>query len=160
MKDHKYRWSPSGLVAGVNKLFKHSVCWSILPAYTTDGYIAYMVHQGSITSELFNEFVLEELLPKLTPGYHVICLDNVSIHCSQYLQMMLDDVGIELKFLLSYNPDFNLIKESFAALKQWICKYACSADMKDFESFIHMVIEQFKSGKDAGAHFWNCFLFE
>ena len=36
---------------------KRSKRWSILPAFTVDGYIAWEVHQGSITAEIFNDFV-------------------------------------------------------------------------------------------------------
>ena len=36
---------------------KRSECWSILPAYTADGYIAFQIIQGSFNTELFNDFI-------------------------------------------------------------------------------------------------------
>ena len=56
--------------------------FSILPAYTLEGYIAYRVIPGSFNSERFLQFVAECVLPLLTSDYHVICLDNVNTHRS------------------------------------------------------------------------------
>lgn len=52
-----------GEPASVHSLFKRSKRWSILPAYTVEGYIAFTVHHGSITTEIFNQFVVEQVLP-------------------------------------------------------------------------------------------------
>lgn len=46
--DRKY--SPRGQKATVQLLIKRPKQWSILPAYTIDGYIVFTVHHGSITT--------------------------------------------------------------------------------------------------------------
>jgi hypothetical protein len=38
---------------------------------TVDGYLAYRVFQGAITTEFMVEFLQEDALPRCTPGYHV-----------------------------------------------------------------------------------------
>ena len=66
--------------------FKYYEHYSILPAYAIDGYIAWIIHKGSITTSIFNEFIQEYVLPICNeyPGPHsVLCLDNASIHYSE-----------------------------------------------------------------------------
>ena len=46
-----------GITPHEYRLFKLSECWSILPAYTVDGFITWEVLQGSFTMELFEEFI-------------------------------------------------------------------------------------------------------
>lgn len=76
-------WSPFGVAP---KTFSKLHCrerYSILPAYTLDGYITYEVTPGSYNTERFLEFVAELVLPALTRDWHVICLDNVRTHRNQ-----------------------------------------------------------------------------
>ena len=82
----KWAWSPRGCRAPIRTHLQSGRRYSILPAYTTEGYIAHMVEEGSITGELFNRFIIEQVLP-LCNGWpeprSVICLDNASIHKSE-----------------------------------------------------------------------------
>ena len=57
--------------------------YSILPAYTMNGYLAYRVISGSYTAERFLQFVAECVLPLCVRDYHVIMLDNVRTHRSK-----------------------------------------------------------------------------
>lgn len=85
-KDRKYGWAPIGQKAAVSTIHKRSERWSILPAYTMHGYMAWRILHGSYTTELFNDFVREEVLPKCHPypgPLSVIILDNASIHRNQ-----------------------------------------------------------------------------
>ena len=75
-------WSLFGIAPQVQQRLHCRERFSILPAYTLEGYIAYKVIPGSFNSERFLRFVAEDVLPLLTPGYHVICLDNVNTHRS------------------------------------------------------------------------------
>lgn len=42
---------------------KRSRRWSLLPAFTIEGYIVYKIHHGSITSEILNQFVRQKYCP-------------------------------------------------------------------------------------------------
>jgi hypothetical protein len=55
--DRKYGWATKGNPAFATMSVKRSEKWSILPAYTIDGFIAWDVVQGSYNKELFNEFI-------------------------------------------------------------------------------------------------------
>ena len=56
-KDRKFGWAPVGVPAAVSTLLKRSERWSVLPAYTVNGYMAWEIRQGSYTTEFFNAFV-------------------------------------------------------------------------------------------------------
>lgn len=97
--DRKYGWAPKGEPASVHSLFKRSKRWSILPAYTVEGYIAFTVHHGSIITEIFNQFVAEEVLPQCTPyadgdPRSIIIIDNATIHMSQELEDLCEGAGV------------------------------------------------------------------
>ena len=79
----KFGWAPVGSTPHVYSLLKRSERWSILPAYTAEGYIAFQIIQGSFDTELFNEFVRTQVLPQCTlfPGpKSIIIMDNAPIH--------------------------------------------------------------------------------
>lgn len=81
--DQRYGWAPIGAPCVSIVPYTRSERWSILPAYTTKGYIAWQVYQGSFNEERFNSFVKDEVLPLTTPfpgKNSVIVLDNAKIH--------------------------------------------------------------------------------
>ena len=73
-------WSLFGVAPQVAQTLHCRERYSILPAYTLDGYIAYRVIPGSYTMERFLQFVAECVLPLCVRDYHVIMLDNVRTH--------------------------------------------------------------------------------
>jgi hypothetical protein len=84
--DRKYGWAPIGQKAIQSVPLKHSERYSVLPAYTVDGYIAWIIHQGAVSGSIFNEFIHEYVLPLCNeyPGPRsVLCMDNASIHRSE-----------------------------------------------------------------------------
>ena len=82
-KDRKRGWAPKEIDPIVYRPAKRSERYSILPAYTLNGLIAYHIIQGAWSSALFNWYIEEYVLPQCTryPGPRsVLILDNVSIH--------------------------------------------------------------------------------
>ena len=65
--DRKCGWVPRGVRAAEYLPIKRSERWSILPAYTTNGYLTYEIHQGSFNAVRFNAFVADKLLPLVQP---------------------------------------------------------------------------------------------
>jgi hypothetical protein len=81
----KYGWAPIGMTPFEYRSIKRSERWSILPAYTIDGFIAWNIIQGSFTGDLFDDFIEFNLLPRCTPfpgPRSVIIMDNAPIHFS------------------------------------------------------------------------------
>jgi transposase len=168
--DRKYGWAPIGVTPVEYRPFKRSERWSILPAYTIDGFITWDIRQGSYTSELFDNFIENNVLPLCNafPGPRsVIVMDNAPIHRSkvylqcmkftmlQRLQELCDNAGVKLAKLPPYSPDYNPIEEAFAELKAWMRKhYALAADYLSFEEFVKAAMHHMS--KKAGNHFRSC----
>ena len=117
--DRKYGWAPIGTTPAEYLPVKRSERWSILPAYSLEGYIAWEIIHGSYTKEMFNKFVVDKLLPLCSqfPGPRsVLILDNATIHRSSELGTICQEAGIRLEFLPPYSPDFNPIEKSFAGM--------------------------------------------
>ena len=56
--DRKYGWSPVNTPAVGIQALKREKRWSLLPAYTIDGYLpGYLIHQGSVTKEMFIDWL-------------------------------------------------------------------------------------------------------
>ena len=122
--DRRYGWSAKGTPCEKVQSLKKSKRWSILPAYTTSGYIAYEIFQGSFTQALFNRFVIEKVLPLCTGQrggrWSVLVMDNAKAHRDPELLKACEEAGVIVEFLPPYSPDFNPIETSFAHLKSWI----------------------------------------
>jgi hypothetical protein len=76
-------WSPLNVMPCIQRILKLSEHWSILPAYTLNGYITYELIQGSFDTQRFNNFVHDKVLPLCVPGWTVVCLDNCRTHRNQ-----------------------------------------------------------------------------
>ena len=86
--DRKYGWAPIGMPSVESRSARRSERWSMLPAYTLDGYIAWDVRHGSYTTATFNDFIKNQVLPLCTlyPGPRsILIMDNAQIHRSQVL---------------------------------------------------------------------------
>ena len=83
-KTARYRtsWSLFGIAPQAQQRLHCRKHFSILPAYTLDGYFTYRVIPNSYNNKHFLQFVAEYVLPLLTPGYHVIYLNNMNTHKS------------------------------------------------------------------------------
>ncbi|KAF1937138.1 hypothetical protein EJ02DRAFT_295400, partial [Clathrospora elynae] len=68
--------------------------WSVLPAMTVDGYLAHRVFQGTITSAILEDFLEFTVLPLCTASYHVLLMDNVSVHQSARVAQLCRDFGV------------------------------------------------------------------
>jgi hypothetical protein len=154
--DRKYGWSPQGLICAQSRPLKRSEKWSILPALVEDGYLDWIIVQGSITAELFLEFVRDRVLPHCSayPGPRsVLILDNASVHKSAELRNMCEEKSVLLKFLPPYSPDYNPIENTFKDLKAWIKRNnAMAANFDNFGDFLESAISQCR-GLNARQHF-------
>jgi hypothetical protein len=86
--DRKYGWAPIGVTPLEHRPFTRSERWSILPAYTVDGFITWGIVHSSFTAQIFQDWVENELLPLCSPYPHpqsVIVMDNAPIHTAEVL---------------------------------------------------------------------------
>ncbi|KAF8837048.1 hypothetical protein BDN67DRAFT_909949 [Paxillus ammoniavirescens] len=69
--------------------------YSILPALTLDGIIAYDIIEGSVTGERFIQFLKDHVMPFTTPypgPRSVLVMDNCSIHHGEEVRKLVEDM--------------------------------------------------------------------
>lgn len=164
--DRCYGWSTSGARAVVRRWLQSRERVSVLPAYTVNGYIAISTFTGTCDGDMFEDFLIDELLP-LCNAYpapqSVVILDNASIHHSniERIQAQFNRRGVLLRFLPLYSPDFNPIEESFGDLKAYIRRHYRRERHKhaDYQAFLEWACIKSGTGPEAArrarAHFRN-----
>lgn len=80
--------------------------------------------ETNINTEIFNAWVMQDLIPKLPPR-SVVVMDNAAFHKSQAMQQTLDEAGHTLLYLPPYSPDLNPIEHKWAQAKAHRRKYQC-----------------------------------
>ncbi len=120
--DRRYDWVSSNIVFTMSQNLRKSKKWSILSAFIVNDYIAWEMHQNSITAIIFNDFVRNQMLSQCTSTIYeslrsILILNNARIHWNDDLIQMCDAIEIILARLSSYSFDFNLIETFFSLLK-------------------------------------------
>lgn len=82
---------------------------------------------GSINSNVFFAWVVQDLLPKL-PNDCVIVMDNASFHKRTDIQQAIKDAGHTLEYLPAYSPDLNPIECKWAQVKAIRKRTHCSIE--------------------------------
>ena len=72
---------------------------------------------STINTEIFDPWVLEDLIPKLPPK-SVIILDNATFHKGKTMKQALQEAGHTLLYLPPYSPDLNTIEKKWAQAKK------------------------------------------
>lgn len=84
--DRKYGWAPIGQAPIVHSSLHRSQRYSILPAYTLQGFVCWRMQTGHYTADQFTQFIVEDLLPICRPfpgPRSVLIMDNAKIHESE-----------------------------------------------------------------------------
>ena len=139
--DRKYGWGPVGQSVELIYSIKRSERWSILPAMSVDGYLTHRIFQGAVTAAFMEDFLRHDVLPLCTPGYHVLLMDNASIHRSPEIVQLCKEFGLQLEYLPPYSPDYNPIEQSFKVLKSWMKRYSQQQEeWQDFRFFLELAV--------------------
>ena len=101
-----------GLVSGQRPRTK-----TLIAARFEDGFTAKRLFAGSCKATDFNQWLTEELCPRLT-AKHVVILDNARLHKTHQTQQLIEASGASLMFLPPYSPDYNPIEHDFANIKR------------------------------------------
>ena len=88
---------------------------SSIAAISVDGIIALESHKGSVSAEVFGDFIRGNLVPQMRAfdgesPISVVVMDNCSIHHTELVLDLLKEAGIVVIFLPPYSPDYNPIE--------------------------------------------------
>jgi transposase len=114
-----YARSRRGTRANARAPRNHGPNTTLVSALTLAGIGPAMVVEGATTTEVFEAYVSQVLVPWLRPG-QIVILDNLSVHTGERVRRWIEDAGCRLHFLPAYSPDFNPIEWAFAKLKAWL----------------------------------------
>ena len=92
---------------------------SVLGAFDIEGMVATTSKQGAMTRADFEQFLQEDLLPRLLPG-SVLVLDNASIHKGGRIECLVSAAGCRVLYLPPYSPDLNPIELAWAFVKRLV----------------------------------------
>lgn len=152
----KRGWAPVGVECIQLRTLRRSERYSILPALTINGYLGEpFVHHGSITKPIFVWWLLNKVLPLLSPGF-IIVMDNCAIHHNLDIDDTLAAADVRIEYLPPYSPDYNPIEASFNTLKKWIQRHWNEVGLfADFADFLEYAARQ-AVGRDMRAYFKHC----
>lgn len=155
----KKAWAGIGHPARYHHNNLRGKSWSVLPAYTVDGYLPCTgVKEGYYDGEAFLNWLENNLLPLCGEG-KIIIMDNNSTHQNPEIKAVIEARGCSVRYLPPYSPDFNPIELTFSVLKAWVRKHyyrLWPTFGRDFGAFLKWGIEQSECDRFAEEHFRHC----
>jgi transposase len=150
--EEKYGYAPRGEDAIRMQIQIEGRQYSVIAAYSPNGFICWDIIEGSVDSQIFVRFMRETLADYLIPS-NVALLDNAAIHRSEASMDCIRDVFSEkYQFSPPYSPDFKPIELGFSNVKNWLREHSYDAVRNPIvfinEAFLHYAIGAPKS--DAG----------
>lgn len=82
-----------------------------------------MSFTGSCNALIFNDWIANQLVPKLKKGQKII-MDNASFHKKPATRALIEKAKCELIYLPAYSPDLNPIEKFWANVKRIITNTA------------------------------------
>jgi len=114
---------------------------TVLMGLRADGPFAPLVVDGAINGEMFHAWVNQHLCKELRPG-EIVVLDNLSAHKISGIQEALENVGVQLRYLPPYSPDFNPIENLFSKLK-WLLRSAAKRTVTTLWNTVGRLLNHF-----------------
>jgi transposase len=116
-------WAPRGCKLVAHAPFGKWRTLTFLAALRHDRIDAPCVLDGPINGQSFTAYVIQFLVPTLSPG-DVVIMDNLGSHKGADVRKAIRAAGAKLLFLPPYSPDLNPIEQMFAKLKHLLRKAA------------------------------------
>ena len=102
-------WSKIGTRFTIKRKLKKTHKNTLISAISNEKPIAYKLLKGSANTEIFNKFIIDDVLPKISKG-DTLFMDNAKIHKSNILANYIRDSDFHLLFNIPYSPEFNPIE--------------------------------------------------
>ena len=154
-----YAYAPIGEDARYQASRDRGRSYSVLPAYTTEGYMCCDIKEGYYSREDFLQFLVNDVFPRMSrfPGpKSLLIMDNASIHVAEVVNSFCQQFGVEIAYLPPYSPQYNPIELTFSVLKSWIrrnFRRLFRAFEGDFEAFLRFAIRHSRCDHHARKHF-------
>lgn len=133
-----YGWAPSTERAYDQKPTAKGKRVNTIGALSHQGITAAMIFEGTLTTALFLQFLIECLCPLLTQG-HVVVMDNATPHKAKAIRELIEAKGARLVFLPPYSPHLNPIEMGWSKVKQLLRRWRPRTVEKLVEAFSNAV---------------------
>ena len=90
--------------------------YTLVAALGWHGVQAPLLFEGPMTGAIFEQYVLECLVPTLRRG-DIVIMDNLSAHKRAAIEAAIEGRGAQLEYLPPYSSDFNPIELGWAKVK-------------------------------------------
>jgi transposase len=90
--------------------------YTLVAALGWNGIQAPLLFEGAMTGTIFEQYVLECLVPTLCRG-DIVIMDNLSAHKRAAIEAAIGACGARLEYLPPYSSDFNPIELGWAKVK-------------------------------------------
>ena len=112
---------------------------SVIVALSTERVLDVKFVHGSVSEEIFSQFIELNLLPHLLPfnGSNPNSIVVPFVHYHKRVRELINSVGALLLFLPPYSPDLNPIEETFSAAKSFLkANEAIASTSRDIENIL------------------------
>ena len=113
----RYGYAPVGIPVFDLISSQRTRTTTLIAARFEDTFTAARLFEGSCKAADFNDWLVEQLCPRLT-SKHVVILDNARLHKTPKTRQLIEASGASLMFLPPYSPDYNPIEHDFANIKR------------------------------------------
>jgi transposase len=105
------------------------------------GLAAPMLLDGPMDGDAFRAYVVQLLVPELSPG-DIVVMDNLPAHRVRGVREAIEAAGASLLYLPPYSPDFNPIEMAFAKFKT-LLRAAAARTLPELWTAIASAVERF-----------------
>ena len=98
---------------------------NVIGALVAGTLLTVSLFETTINTEIFDEWAVQDLLPKL-PNKSVVILDNATFHKGIKMKASLEKAGHTLLYLPPYSPDLNPIERKWAQAKKIRRTHQCT----------------------------------
>lgn len=126
---------------------------TMLSSIRLDGSTECMTIESPTDTEVFRTYVEKILCPALRRG-DILIMDNLSPHKSGPTLQLLEQAGVQVRFLPPYSPDLNPIEKMWSKVKN----HLRGAEARTPDELMHAIAEALAkvTAKDARNWFASC----
>jgi transposase len=112
----RYGWAPSHQRVHDHVPKNWGESTTLVGGIALRGLIAPLLVPGSMTGDIFADYMDKDVAPKLEPG-DIALVDNLGAHRVQGVRTALERRGVALIYLPPYSPDLNPIEQAWSKIK-------------------------------------------
>ena len=124
---------------------------TFLSSIQLDGSLHYTTFSGGTTVEKFKQYLVNDLLPYLSPD-SVLVMDNMKSHHAKAIKQLLEKAKVRYVFLLPYSPDLNPIENLWSKVKALLRKFK----VRTLETLPDAIKHAFRAMTPSDCSGWFC----